>query len=132
MSTFYAVLADLVAIIHGSLGVLMIWALWPVISKQQLKKKHTPRIVTACAYTLIVVFQPLLMDGCPVTKLEKYLIKLSGHDSYNGGFLYHYFGMSSNLIMGLSAVISMLVTLLVVYRLAKKKEVTRDKQTQKA
>jgi hypothetical protein len=130
MSTFCAILADLVAIIHGSLGMLMIWLLWPIINNKPIWQ-YKIRTLIGASYVMLVPIQWCVIDECLMTQLEKHLLKLSGQESYNGGFLYHYFGMDTNLVTGLSMLISVLVTLLIIYRLAKKKEVTREKQIQK-
>ncbi|MBT6691362.1 hypothetical protein HOB10_03455 [Candidatus Parcubacteria bacterium] len=122
MATFYAILADLIAIIHGSLGALMIWVLWPVMNNKPLRQ-HKSRVALGVAYVFLVPVQWRAIDGCLMTQLEKHLIKLSGHPGYDGGFLYHYFGMSTSLVTGLSMTISILVALRIIYKLVQKKEV---------
>ena len=128
MTTFYAILADVVAIIHGLFSASMLWVVWPIINGSPLRQ-HKQRLAIGFAYFFLVPIQWCVFDECLVTQLEKHLIHLSGQSSYEGGFLYHYFGMSSALVTALSMLISMTIAIRILYNVITKKEViseTRD------
>lgn len=81
----YLALADLVFAAHlifilfVLFGILVVWR-WP-----RLAWLHLPLAVWAVAIEFRIVGE------CPLTPLQRYLLRRAGRPAYEGGFIDHYF-----------------------------------------
>ena len=89
MRVLYRAAAQLVLLLHILFTLLALFGGFGVLMSQAWLWVHLPIVVWGVAVNLFGW-------TCPLTPLEKSLLRAGGREEYRGGFLIHYFGPMIN------------------------------------
>jgi hypothetical protein len=85
MKAFYRAVAQLVLLLHIMFSLVAMFGGFSLLIHLSWMWIHLPILIWAIAVNLLNL-------TCPLTPLEKKLLRLGGREEYGGGFLVHYLG----------------------------------------
>ena len=124
MATFYALMADLVALIHGALIIIVCWIVILTVCRKDTQSIRFP-VTMAVIWFGSMKLSQTLFGGCVMTKLQNHFLDLAGRGGYYESFLKHYLGMNSGAVSAIGLVSAVLISLAVVRRLINAREEVR-------
>lgn len=124
MATFYALMADLVALIHGGLIVIVCWMVILTVCKKDVQSIRFPVTITIIWFGGMILSRAIF-GGCVMTKLQNHFLGLAGQGGYSESFLKHYLGLRSGAVSALGLVFSVLISVIIFRYLIQRRETVR-------